>query len=71
MHCCVLEGSRHLRRDDIPGEPHHEQLAEPGVEQELRRHPRVAASEDGDGGMLLARAANTVLHATRAPTHEA
>ena len=52
MHCRVLERAHHLRRDDVAGHAHDEELAESGVEQELWRHARVAAADDGGVGML-------------------
>ena len=51
----VLERSGHLGREDVAGQPHDEELAEAGVEEQLRRHARVAAAEDGGVGVLLLR----------------
>ena len=54
MRPCVLQGAHHLGRHDVAGEPHHEEVAEAGAEDELGRHPRVAAPEDRRVGALLA-----------------
>ena len=57
-------------RDDVPGHPDHEQVAETLVEDDLGRHPRVGAPED-DGKRLLSRrqcdAARLTREGVRAP----
>ena len=47
MYGGVLQRPHHLGRNHIAGDPHDEQLAEARVEDQFRRHPGVAASEDG------------------------
>ncbi len=42
----VLERSDHRVGDDLPGVAHHEQVAEPLVEDDLGREPRIAAAEE-------------------------
>ena len=48
----ILQATRHLGRKDVSRDPHHEQLAEAGVEDPLRRHPRIAATQYRREGML-------------------
>ena len=47
MHSRVLQRPHHLGRDHIARDPNDEQLAEAGVEDQFRRHPGIAAPEDG------------------------
>jgi hypothetical protein len=46
MDSSVLQRSGDFRREQVAGDPDDEQLAEVGVEEQLRRHPRVAAADD-------------------------
>ena len=48
----ILHRAHHLGRDDVPGHTHDEQLAEAGIENQLGRHARVAAADDGGEGAL-------------------
>ena len=48
-----LDAADLRRRDDIAGDADDEQIAEPLVEHDFRRHARVGAAED-DGERLLA-----------------
>lgn len=52
MHARVLQRAHHFGRDDVAGDAHDEELAEAGIEHQLRRHARVAAAEDGRVGTL-------------------
>jgi hypothetical protein len=47
------DDQRVLRR--VPGDPHHEQVAEALVEDDLGRDPRVGAPQDGGVRLLLLR----------------
>ena len=47
--------SHDCRTDDIAGDANHEQLAEAGVEDELRGNARIAAADDGGVGTLPLR----------------
>ena len=47
MHSRVLQRPHHLGRDHVARDPNDEQLAEAGVEDQFRRHPGIAAPEDG------------------------
>ena len=49
----VLEAARDLRRHNVTRYTNDEQVAESRVENQLRRHPRVAATEN-DGKRMLA-----------------
>ena len=50
-----LDAADLRRRDDVPGHADDEQVAQALVEDDLRRHPRVGASEDdGDGSWPVA-----------------
>ena len=42
-----FDGSHLRRRDDVAGHPDDEEIAEPHVEDELRRRARVGAAEHG------------------------
>ena len=48
----VLQAPRDFRREDISRDADDEQLAKAGVEDQLGRHPGVAATEDGGIRML-------------------
>jgi hypothetical protein len=48
----VLQAARYFRRHDIPGDADDEQFAESSIENQLRRHSRIAATEDGRIRML-------------------
>ena len=43
----VLQGAQDFGGDHVAGDPDDEQLAESRVEDQLGRHPRVAAAENG------------------------
>ena len=48
----VLQRAQDLRSEDVAGDAHDEELAEAGVEDQLGRHPAVAAAENGGEGLL-------------------
>src|SRR5687768_14525013 len=60
-----LDAAHLRRRDDVPRNANHEQVAEALVEHELSRHPGIGAPEDDRERLLLRRE----LDALRA-THE-
>ena len=51
--CRKLDAADLRRRDDVAGDADDEQIAEPLVEHDFRRHARIGAAED-DGERLLA-----------------
>src|SRR3954471_20349538 len=53
MHTSVLQGPEYGRTQHVSRYTDHEQLAEAGVEDQLRRHSAVAASQDGGVGLLV------------------
>jgi hypothetical protein len=48
----ILDATRYTRRDDIAGDPDHEQVAETLIEDQLRRHARIAAAQNHGEGLL-------------------
>jgi len=51
----VLQRSHHLGRDHVARDPNDEQLAEAGVEDQLRRYPGIAAPTDSRVRLLTLR----------------
>jgi hypothetical protein len=51
----VLQTARHFRRHDIPGDADDEQFTESRIENQFRRHSRIAATQDGRIRMLALR----------------
>ena len=47
VRACVLEAAKDFRRHNVARHTNDEQVAEFRIENQLRRHPRVAAAEDG------------------------
>ena len=68
VHAGVLQRAHDLRGDHVAGHADDEQLAEAGVEDELRRDARVAAAEDGRVRLLSLRQVgkNLFLHGRKA-----
>ena len=48
----ILQTSPNFRREDISRDADDEQLAKPGIENQLWRYPRIAATQDRRIGML-------------------
>jgi hypothetical protein len=57
----VLEAAEHGVGDDLAGVPHHEEVAEPLVEDDLGREARVAAAEERGGRALDVREGGAAL----------
>src|SRR4029078_11659597 len=47
VRACVLEAAKDFRRHNVARYTNDEQVAKFRIENQLRRHPRVAAAEDG------------------------
>jgi hypothetical protein len=52
----VPEAAQHLRAEAVAGDANHEQVVRALVEDQLDRHARVGAAQDGGVGPLLGRA---------------
>ena len=48
----ILQAARHLRRHDVPRDPHDKQFAKPRIKNPLGRHTRITATQDRREGML-------------------
>src|SRR6187402_2175529 len=48
----ILQTPPNFRREDISRDANDEQLAEPGIENQLWRYPRITATQDGGIGIL-------------------
>jgi len=51
---CILDAAGDIRRDDVASDPDHEQVAETLIEDQFRRHARIAATQDDGEGVLAA-----------------
>ena len=64
----VLEGASHFAGDHVARHAYDEQVAEAGIEHQLRGHAGITAAEDGGEGLLAARERGERCRRSRGPS---